>query len=154
MNKLSRILWIVLGLVIIGVVIYVFCTDKEVPEVYNPATAESGEIRIQNENAPKIVFEETTYDFGTIIQGEKLTHVFVFTNEGKSDLVIHSAKASCGCTTSTPPKVPIKPGEKGEIKITFDSKSKKGAVDNNVRVAANTYPTITVLHVKANVKTL
>lgn len=154
MNKLRRILWAVLGLVIIGAVIYIFCTDKEVPAVYNPITAESGEVSVKDENAPKIVFEETEYDFGTIMQGEKLTHVFVFTNEGKSDLVIQSANASCGCTTSTPPKAPIKPGEKGEIRVTFDSKAKKGAVDNSVRVAANTYPTFTILHIKANVKTL
>lgn len=122
--------------------------------VYNPMTAESGQVTVRDEKAPKIVFEEAEYDFGTIMQGEKLTHVFVFTNEGKSDLIINSANTSCGCTSSTPPKTPIKPGEKGEITVTFDSKTKKGAVENTIRVAANTYPTLTILRLKANVKAL
>lgn len=154
MNKIGRILLYVAGLAIIVMVIIVFVVDKDEPVVYNPVTAEQGTIQVKDENAPKIVFDETEYDFGTIMQGEKLTHVFVFTNEGKSDLVIASARADCGCTTATPPKAPIKPGEKGEIKVTFDSKGKKGLEEKSVRVAANTYPTLTVLRLKANVKTL
>ncbi len=127
------------------------CQNKE-PVVFNPATAENGEVVVKDENGPKIKFEEVEYDFGTVLQGERLTHTFVFENVGKSDLVISSTMASCGCTTSTPPKAPIKAGEKGEIKVTFDSKTKKGKVSNTVTVAANTYPTRTILKLKADVK--
>jgi len=127
------------------------CHSKE-PVVFNPATAENGAITVKDQNIPKIHFTETEYDFGNVIQGEKLSHTFVFTNEGKSDLLISSASASCGCTTSKPPKAPIKPGEQGEIKVTFDSKTKKGPVSNVVTVSANTYPTRTLLKITADVK--
>lgn len=127
------------------------CGTKD-PVVHNPVTAEKGGVSVRDENGPKIEFKETSYDFGTVMQGERLSHVFVFTNTGKSDLVISSAHASCGCTTSTPPKAPIKPGETSEIKVTFDSKTKKGPTTNVVTISANTYPTRTLLRVSADVK--
>ena len=127
------------------------CGSKE-PVVHNPVTAEGGNVSVRDENGPKIEFKETEYDFGTVMQGERLSHTFVFTNTGKSDLIISSAHASCGCTTSTPPKAPIKPGETSEIKVTFDSKTKLGPTTNVVTVAAHTYPTRTLLRVSADVK--
>ena len=83
------------------------CGSKE-PVVHNPVTAEGGSVSVKDDNGPKIEFKETEYDFGTVMQGERLSHTFVFTNTGKSDLIISSAHASCGCTTSTPPKAPIR----------------------------------------------
>ncbi len=130
------------------------CRESENPSVVNiPATADtkSGQTSKEDPNGPKIKFEHTSYDFGTVMQGEKLTHTFTFTNTGKSVLVISSTSASCGCTTSTPPRAPIKPGEKGKIDVTFDSKTKMGDVENKVRVASNAYPSPAVLTVKAHV---
>ena len=127
------------------------CGSKE-PVVHNPVTAEGGSVSVKDDNGPKIEFKETEYDFGTVMQGERLSHTFVFTNTGKSDLIISSAHASCGCTTSTPPKAPIRPGETSEIKVTFDSKTKLGPTTNVVTVSANTYPTRTLLRVSADVK--
>ena len=127
------------------------CGSKD-PVVHNPVTAEDGNVAVRDENGPKIEFKETEYDFGTVMQGERLSHTFVFTNTGKSDLIISSAHASCGCTTSTPPKAPIKPGETSEIKVTFDSKTKLGPTTNIVTVSANTYPTRTLLRITADVK--
>jgi hypothetical protein len=37
---------------------------------------------------PSIVFNAETYDFGTIIQGDKIEHAFDFKNNGNEDLVI------------------------------------------------------------------
>ena len=100
---------------------------------------------------PVLTFEKTTHDFGRVIQGERLTYAFKFKNTGKSNLIISSTSASCGCTTSIPPKEPIRPGESGEIKVTFDSKRKSGNVKNSVVVAANTYPVNTVITITAEV---
>jgi hypothetical protein len=100
---------------------------------------------------PEFQFENLTYNFGKVIQGERLSYTFHFKNVGKSSLVISGVSASCGCTNSIPPKAPIKPGEKGEITITFDSSQKSGEVISYLVVAANTYPAQTVLTVSANV---
>ena len=122
----------------------------EIGDIHNPASPE-GVSQKENENMPVLTFEKTTHDFGRVIQGERLTYAFKFKNTGKSNLIISSTSASCGCTTSIPPKEPIRPGESGEIKVTFDSKRKSGNVKNSVVVAANTYPVNTVITITAEV---
>jgi len=119
-------------------------------DIKNPATAD-GVDKQQKVNMPEIQFENLTYNFGKVIQGEMLSYTFHFKNVGKSSLLISGIEASCGCTTSVPPRAPIQPGEKGEIKITFDSKFKIGEVISYLVVTANTYPAQTVLTVNAMV---
>lgn len=97
-------------------------------------------------NATSIKFEEETFDFGKIKQGEKVTHQFAFTNTGDKPLIITEAHASCGCTVPEPPKEPIKPGEKGLIKVVFNSEGKSGLQDKQIYVSANTNPQQTVVH--------
>ena len=121
-----------------------------VNDIHNPASAESLSKK-EMEKMPIITFETNEYDFGKVLQGERLSYTFKFTNTGKSNLIIDGANSSCGCTTSTPPKAPIKPGESGELKVTFDSKTKTGEVSNIVAISANTYPVHTILTVKAKV---
>jgi hypothetical protein len=118
--------------------------------INNPATADGIDEK-QKANLPELQFENLSYNFGKVIQGEILSYTFHFKNTGKSSVIISSVEASCGCTTSIPPKAPIKPGEKGEISISFDSKYKNGEVISYLVVTANTYPAQTVLTVTANV---
>ena len=131
------------------------CSTKNDPgfsvsDIKNPATAD-GVNKQQMASMPEIQFETLTYNFGKVIQGERLSYTFHFKNAGKSSLLISGVEASCGCTTSIPPRAPIKPGEKGEIKVTFDSKLKSGDVISYLVVTANTYPAQTVLTVNAKV---
>ncbi len=88
-------------------------------------------------NAPKMIFEKTDFEFGTLKAGEKATNNFVFTNTGKSDLVIRKIKASCGCTATNPEKMVIKPGEASHITATFSSAGKKGAQNKTITVITN-----------------
>lgn len=124
--------------------------DFKTTDVHCPQTAK-GMSKKEKEKLPEISFERTTYDFGDVIQGEKLTYSFKFKNTGKSNLIIYSSEATCGCTTSTPPKAPIRPGESGEITVTFDSKSQSGKVTKRILVGANTYPAENILSITANV---
>ena len=119
-------------------------------DVHNPMTAE-GLSKKDAEKMPVLTFETLEYDFGRVIKGEKLSYSFKFKNTGKSNLIISSARSSCGCTTSTPPQAPIRPGESGEIGVTFDSKNQHGEVNKMVVVSANTYPVQTTLRLKATV---
>lgn len=124
--------------------------DFKVSDVHNPQTA-SGLSKKEAEKLPVITFETTKYDFGSVVQGERLSYSFKFKNTGKSNLIIYSSEATCGCTTSTPPKAPIRPGESGEITVTFDSKTQSGKVTKRILVAANTYPTENILTITADV---
>lgn len=146
-------LWIIItGLFLTG-----SCHQKKdkdnvftVDDIHIPQSAD-GISKRDAAKMPVIEFETTHYDFGDVIQGERLTYSYKFKNTGKSNLIIYSTEATCGCTTSTPPKAPIRPGETGEIQVTFDSKSQHGRIKKRILVAANTYPAETILYVTANV---
>src|SRR5690242_18086006 len=91
---------------------------KTDPKAATPAVSMTAAPAVENKNAPEFKFEEEEYNFGTIKQGESMTHLFSFTNNGKEPLIITSAAGSCGCTVPEWPKEPVKKGEKGTIKVT------------------------------------
>jgi hypothetical protein len=96
-------------------------------------------------NVPKFEFEEHTYDFGVISQGEKVSFTYKFKNVGKTNLVIASAKGSCGCTVPSYPKKPIPPGGSGVIDVEFNSDGKSGKQNKTITILANTFPGVTTL---------
>jgi len=100
-------------------------------------------------------FTESTYDFGEVMEGEKVNHKYFFKNTGSEPLIISNAKGSCGCTVPNWPRTPIAPGDSAEIDVTFDSKG-KGKVGGNlqskrVTITANTDPANTYLTIKGTV---
>ena len=105
-------------------------------------------------NAAVVSFEEKSYDFGTMKQGDKKEHTFLLTNKGKSDLHIRRVRATCGCTAVAPAKKVIAPGETVPIKVTFDSKGKRGRQSKSVTVITNDPNTpTTTLRVSSNIST-
>ena len=104
------------------------------------------------ENMPQIVFVKDDFDFGIIIEGEKVSHTYKFKNEGKSDLIISDVKPSCGCTTSKEfTKEPIAAGAEGEITVEFDSTSKPGDIKKSITVITNCKPNKTILYITGQV---
>jgi len=98
---------------------------------------------------------EATFDFGEIMEGEKVNHDYPIKNTGTEPLIISNAKGSCGCTVPDWPREPIAPGEEAVIKVQFDSKG-KGKVGGNlqskrVTITANTDPVNTYLTIKGKV---
>jgi hypothetical protein len=103
-------------------------------------------------NKPEFKFEKMEYNYGSIKQGDKVDYEFVFTNVGKEPLIISSASGSCGCTVPEWPKEPIRKGEKGKIKVTFNSAGKQGMQDKTVTINSNAATNPVVLHIKGNVE--
>lgn len=101
--------------------------------------------------SPSIVFEKTTYNFGTVDEGELVTYQFFFQNKGKENLVIKNATATCGCTVPSYPKVPIEPEEESYIRISFNTKTKKGAQKPVVKVFTNARKAPYELYLEGNV---
>ena len=98
-----------------------------------------------------IKFEESEYNFGKAISGEKVWHTFVFTNTGTEPFIISNAKGSCGCTVPRWPKEPIAPGETGEIFVVFNTKNKMGNQIKTITITGNTEPSRSMLYVKGEV---
>ena len=98
----------------------------------------------------EIKFEKTSHDFGTFTESNsKVTCTFKFTNTGDKLLVIHQAIASCGCTVPQYPKEPIKPGESGEIIVTYDGEGKfPGHFRKSITLRTNAKQEIVRLYVE------
>lgn len=96
-----------------------------------------------------IKFEKTTHDFGTFSEDDPVvTCTFKFTNTGDGLLVIHQAVASCGCTVPIYPKEPIKPGEGGEITVTYNGAGKfPGHFKKSITIRTNGKQEIVRLYV-------
>lgn len=115
--------------------------------INNPASADGD----KNEKMPVLQFEETRHHFGDAQEGDKLTYSFKFTNAGKADLLIGAVSPSCGCTVASYPKEPIKPGEDGEISITFNTAGRSGMQSKTISVLSNSIPSTRVLTISAEV---
>ena len=116
--------------------------------VNNPKSAEQ-----PTGKEPIITFDKTEHEFGKLLQGEVVTYSFHFTNTGNAPLLITEVKTSCGCTAGDFPREPIKPGQDGLIKATYDSKGHHGFQSRTLSVISNTNPSMTVLRFKADVLT-
>ena len=89
------------------------------------------------DNAPKIVFEDESYNFGQTKSNDKITHEFKFTNKGNRDLIIRKIRSTCGCTTVAPDKTVIKPGESSSFKAIFTPGSRTGMQSKSIYVISN-----------------
>ncbi len=86
---------------------------------------------------PKIAFTEKSFDFGEIMQGDRVEHIFEFENKGTEPLILSDIRTTCGCTVSEWPREPIAPGKKSNIKVRFNSTGKKGLQNKIVTVMSN-----------------
>jgi hypothetical protein len=116
--------------------------------VNNPNTASA---EVKEGSLPTLTFEKIRHNFGEITHGETVSYNFTFTNTGEGDLLISNAKGSCGCTVPKWPKTPIAAGEKGEIKVTFNSNNRQGKQQKTVTLVTNAIPNTTVLTITGNV---
>lgn len=97
-----------------------------------------------------IVFENTTHDYGTIVQGSDGSCEFKFTNKGKAPIVLNDVKASCGCTVPEWTRTPVAPGEKGAIKVTYNTNN-QGAFTKSITVNSSAKNSPLVLMIKGTV---
>jgi len=97
-----------------------------------------------------IIFDKTTHDYGTLVQGGNGNCEFVFTNKGKTPLLLSNVGASCGCTVPEWPKDPILPGKTGVIKVTYNT-AIIGVFNKSVTVYSNAANNPVGLIIKGNV---
>lgn len=72
--------------------------------------------------SPEVIsLKEAEYDFGKIPQGKPVTHVFLFTNTGKTPLALDNVQASCGCTTPEWNKDAVPAGATSKITVGYNA---------------------------------
>lgn len=88
-------------------------------------------------NAPDILFDKKTYDFGVAGQHESIIHEFGFTNVGEEVLVLEAVKTTCGCIATVASAKEILPGQRGAIKADFRTSKRKGKQRKTIQVHSN-----------------
>ena len=107
--------------------------------------------KTEPEHGPKIVFAEQVHNYGTIQKGADGNCTFTFTNVGTAPLEFLDVDYSCGCISATYPEKPVKPGKKGEIKVTFNTDYKDpGKFYYKVYFAVTGWPENFVLRLKGD----
>ena len=86
--------------------------------------------------AQEFKFEKETIDYGAINKSANGERVFMFTNIGDAPLIIARIQSSCGCTVPKKPEKPVMPGEKGEIKVSYDTK-RVGGFSKSITIFSN-----------------
>jgi hypothetical protein len=86
--------------------------------------------------SPNAVYPVRTYDFGTVKQGQKVSHCFVVRNEGKGPL------RTAGMQLPTPEIVArapssVAPGQEGKVCVDLDTSSMSRAVHTWVIIFSN-----------------
>lgn len=103
-----------------------------------------------SQNQAEIKFDKLTQNFGTFSESNPVQKtVFTFTNVGNAPLIINQAVASCGCTVPSYTKKPIRPGEKGQLNVTYNGRGKfPGHFKKSITVRTNGKTEMTRLYIE------
>ncbi len=80
------------------------------------------------------MFKTSKHDFGTVARASKQVFDFEFVNPSDKTIQLSSVRASCGCAEPKILNKTVKPGEKGKVRVNF----------NTVRFVGQRKATITV----------
>lgn len=98
----------------------------------------------------EIKFDKLTHNFGSFSEKNPVVScTFTYTNVGEAPLIVTQAVASCGCTVPEYTKTPVQPGEKGEIKVTYNGAGKfPGNFKKSITVRTNGAVEMTRLYIE------
>lgn len=100
---------------------------------------------------PRIHFESTVHDFGTIPFGGNGTCTFRFTNTGDAPLIISTFRSSCGCLVPFFDREPVAPGGSGAVRLKYDT-LRMGPINKSATVESNAVDQpVLVLRIKGTV---
>lgn len=86
---------------------------------------------------PSLRIDQPVYNFGSVSQGQRVTHEFTFTNVGREKLVINHVESACSCTVALLSSREFLPGASGMIRVTFDSSGYLGSVTKTITIMDN-----------------
>ncbi len=131
---LAILLGIALG---IGVALLRIRAAPWKPDVDRTAAGAAAPIRRPDEPAPKVVVDQSRYDFGTLDMASQGSHEFVFTNAGKAPLKLAAGETSCRCTMSELAQKEIPPGGSTKVTITWKPKDQPGPYEQTAKILTN-----------------
>lgn len=111
--------------------------------------------RVTAIDLPTLQVSESSYDFGQVEEGGKLSHVFTLKNLGGGALHIDQVRTSCGCTAAVLKTKEIAPRSEGQVAVTFDTNHRSGDQHKTITVTSDDpiKPSVN-LEIHANVQVL
>lgn len=105
--------------------------------------------------APKLQVSTREWDFGEKWAGEPAETTLTLKNVGDAPLRIEKLKTSCGCTAARMENTVLQPGQIEEVKISYNTCTRKEKVSQTIRVHSNDPDNpVTTIAVKGRVKAL
>jgi hypothetical protein len=86
---------------------------------------------------PRVKTDARSFDFGRIVEGEKASHKFTISNEGRDKLILHQVKTGCPCMKAGWGKKELMPGESTTLLVEFDTTGKSGKESRVVTLYVN-----------------
>ncbi len=87
---------------------------------------------------PKIELECYEFDFGEVTEGDEIKKSFIVENSGDKGLIIEGINSACSCTIVSIESYNLKPKEKTNLNITYDTKGKyPGKDEESVYIISN-----------------
>ena len=96
-------------------------------------------------------FEKETHDFGKIPLNKPASYEYKFTNAGDEPIIIKQVEPTCGCSVAEFTNTPVKPGESGTIKVTYNAAT-SGPFTKSFIVKSNTKTPVKTLTIKGIVE--
>lgn len=134
-------MWIIYSLILLTIPVSVTAQGRlasraEIDSIMNPTLLEGKK---------GLLFDTTTINVGCLSEDDKpVTYRFCFRNVSKETIVLTRVSTSCGCTTASFTKKPVKSGEKGTIELTFNPFEQVGKLNKGAFIYTNLsekYPT-------------
>lgn len=123
--------------------------------VSGQSTASIHKEQVPRTNAAILSFQDVNHDFGDVLEGKKITHIFEYKNIGKDTIRI--TKVNCGkvCSVTETYDAVLPPGATGHMIVEFDTDNKLGYTTKKMVISyssgsAGTETEIT-LNVQANI---
>lgn len=113
--------------------------------------AQEGAAAVDSANMAVIKFDTQVHDFGKLPYAGDGTHVFTFTNTGKTALVLTNVRATCGCTIPEWNREPIAPGKSDKITVKYDTR-RTGPFTKTVTVQSNASNSTLQLTIKGEIQ--
>lgn len=93
-------------------------------------------------------FDKELHDFGKIPLNKAATVEFKFTNIGDQPLILTKVETTCGCTVPEYTQTPVKKGESGVIKVTYNPTGAAMPFSKSITITSNAKTTTKVLYIK------
>ncbi len=95
------------------------------------------EVLVAQQRSPQVVVPESTFNFGSVPQGQRVVHEYELRNAGDGDLSIQRVSPACGCTATTLSSKVVRPGGSEKIKVEFDTTGFSGVKTKLIQVLTN-----------------